>query len=268
MMAGAGAVAPFMFTVRLNEAFAIPPVTWTEMLVLLTVPVTLLAAGIGLSPQMNVNACLRISSRRQRHSALVVMRVPSIFLKGSGSFALAVSEPTAGIGPTVHPAPGSSTWPHGPEPVEPPPVLEPPAPVPLAPPRPVAPPPAAPVAEPPVPALPTAPPRPPVPVVPAALPPAPVPAPPEVPAAPGPEEPADARAGGARRAWAGGARRARLAGGTGLPRRPRVPGGARAAVGSGGPGRARLPRTATDQAADQENASHCRQLGERKRSNS
>ena len=120
MMAGAGAVAPFMFTVRLNEAFAIPPLTWTEMLVLLTVPVTLLAAGIGLSPQMNVNACLRISSRRQRHSALVVMRVPSIFVKGSGSFALAVSEPTDGIGPTGHPAPGSSTWPHGPAPPEPP----------------------------------------------------------------------------------------------------------------------------------------------------
>ncbi len=63
-------------------------------------------------------------------------------------------------------------------------------------------------------------------------------------------------------------RGARLAGGTGLPGRPRDPGGAGAAVGSGGPGRAGLSRTATDQAADQENASHCRQLGERKRANS
>src|SRR5262245_21298036 len=139
MMAGAGSVAPFMFTVRLNVAGAMPPFTVTEMLVLLTVPVTLFAAGIGLSPQMNANPCLRISSRRQRQSALVVIRVPSIYVKGSGSFALAGSELTAGIGPTVHPAPGSSTWPHGPELLDPPPPVVPPVPVvpPALPPRPL-----------------------------------------------------------------------------------------------------------------------------------
>src|SRR5687767_7337553 len=105
MMAGAGAVAPFMFTLTLNEAFPFVPVTCTVMLLLLTVPVTAPGSGTGLSPQMNAYAWRRISSRRQAHSLFEVMREPSIFLKGSGNLAFAVSELKLGMGPTVHPAP-------------------------------------------------------------------------------------------------------------------------------------------------------------------
>src|SRR6478609_4487205 len=72
---------------------------------------------------MKAKLCCRISSRRQAHSLLSVMRVPSIFVKGSGSFASALSEPTAGMGPTVHPTPGSSTLPHSPTTSLPPPPL-------------------------------------------------------------------------------------------------------------------------------------------------
>src|SRR5262245_63437677 len=124
MMAGAGAVAPFMFTVTLNEAIPMGPVTRTEIMVLLTVPETASAATTGLSPQMYSYPCRRISSRRQRQSAFVAMRVPSIFLKGSGSFGLAiVSELALGNMPTGHPALGFSDLPHepvGPEPPGPP----------------------------------------------------------------------------------------------------------------------------------------------------
>src|SRR5688572_28381313 len=174
MMAGAGAVAPFMFTVTLNEAIPIGPVARTEIMVLLTVPVTASAATTGLSPQMYSYPSRRISSRRQRQSAFVAMRVPSIFLKGSGSFGLAVvSELAAGSMPTGHPALGFSALPHMPEPVDPPepPVLEPATPEPPVPPPPV---PAPPVAPPPVPAPPvTAPPvlAPPVATPPVATPP-------------------------------------------------------------------------------------------------
>src|SRR5690348_6761415 len=47
-----------------------------------------------------------ISSRRQVHWDVEVMRVPSSFLKGSGSLALEVSEPGRD---TAQPAPSSST---------------------------------------------------------------------------------------------------------------------------------------------------------------
>lgn len=50
MMAGAGAVAPFMSTDKLNDALPFGPFTITEMLLLLTVPVTSAGFGIGFSP--------------------------------------------------------------------------------------------------------------------------------------------------------------------------------------------------------------------------
>ena len=43
-------VAPFMFTVTLNEAVLLPSVTFTEIEVVLTVPETDPLAGIGFSP--------------------------------------------------------------------------------------------------------------------------------------------------------------------------------------------------------------------------
>ena len=58
--------------------------TWTEILVLVTVPVT--ASGIGFAPRMYFSACLRISCRRQRQSAFDDTRVPSSFTNGSGNF--------------------------------------------------------------------------------------------------------------------------------------------------------------------------------------
>jgi len=48
MMAGAGCVAPFMFTVALMVAVFPPSLTVTEILLEDTVPVTV--EGIGLSP--------------------------------------------------------------------------------------------------------------------------------------------------------------------------------------------------------------------------
>jgi hypothetical protein len=50
MMAGAGAVAPFMFTVALNEVLWSPSLTLTVILLSLTVPVTASFGGTGLSP--------------------------------------------------------------------------------------------------------------------------------------------------------------------------------------------------------------------------
>src|SRR5690242_15863141 len=55
---------------------------------------------------MYFSASCRISSRRHRQSAVLVMRVPSSFLKGSGSKELEVKE--AGR-ETAQPAPSSST---------------------------------------------------------------------------------------------------------------------------------------------------------------
>ena len=43
-------VAPFMFTLAVNEVVLLPSVTFTEIEVVLTVPVTDPLAGIGFSP--------------------------------------------------------------------------------------------------------------------------------------------------------------------------------------------------------------------------
>src|SRR4051794_15882257 len=61
--------------------------TFTVMFVEETVPVTL-AGFAGFVPYTLRSASFLISSRRQRQSDFVVMRVPSIFRNGSGSFGL------------------------------------------------------------------------------------------------------------------------------------------------------------------------------------
>src|SRR5690606_26172394 len=65
---------------------------------------------------MNAYACCRISSRRQSHSLLSVMRVPSIFVNGSGSLEFGLSESTLGMAGTVQPVLGFSTSPQSPLP--------------------------------------------------------------------------------------------------------------------------------------------------------
>src|SRR5580704_566379 len=76
------------------------------MLEAVTVPVTV--GGGGLVPKAYISACLRISSRRQVHSALVVISVPSSFLNGSGSRAIDGSPVALGSAATVQLAPSSS----------------------------------------------------------------------------------------------------------------------------------------------------------------
>src|SRR5580698_3462991 len=76
------------------------------MLVLVTVPVTV--GGAGLVPKAYSSACFRISSRRQVHSALVVISVPSSFLNGSGSKAMDGRPLALGSAATVQLAPSSS----------------------------------------------------------------------------------------------------------------------------------------------------------------
>src|SRR5580698_6389735 len=76
------------------------------MLVLVTVPVTV--GGAGLVPKAYSSACFRISSRRQVHSALVVISVPSSFLNGSGSRAIDGRPVALGSAAIVQLAPSSS----------------------------------------------------------------------------------------------------------------------------------------------------------------
>src|SRR5689334_6984576 len=102
------------------------------MLVALTVPVVV--GGAGLVPKAYFSACFLISSRRQVHSALVVILVPSSFVNGSGSLAMVGNDPEAGRAATVQFDPVSSV-------VAPPEV----PPVPVLPPPPLPPPPAPPV---------------------------------------------------------------------------------------------------------------------------
>src|SRR5438046_3021057 len=99
---------PCMTTPALKVVLLPWLVTLTVMFVLETVPLTISGFG-GLVPQTYFSACRLISSRRQRHSDLAAKRVPSSFLNGSGSLALAVSEPESGRLATVQSAPSSST---------------------------------------------------------------------------------------------------------------------------------------------------------------
>ena len=64
------------------------------MLVSVTLPLTV--SGVGFAPKMYFSAWARISWRRQRHSTFDATRVPSSFLKGSGSFGIAVSALASG----------------------------------------------------------------------------------------------------------------------------------------------------------------------------
>jgi len=87
MMAGKGACPVEGKTMLALKSMDLPLAsTWTEILELVTLPVT--TSGIGFSPRMYFSACFRISCLRQRHSALVVMRSPFSFLKGSGNLAI------------------------------------------------------------------------------------------------------------------------------------------------------------------------------------
>src|SRR6185436_18577435 len=173
--------------------------TWTEIFVLVTVPVT--TSGVGFAPRMYFSACLRISCRRQCQSARVATRVPSSFTNGSGSFVILGSAAASGSVPTTQSALSFSRagWP--PAPVVPP-AAAPPAPIvpapPAAPPRPAVPiAPAVPAA--PVPPVARVPPVPPVPAVPPPAPAVPVapavplvaPAPPPVPAIAPPVPPSE-----------------------------------------------------------------------------
>src|SRR5690242_5458290 len=80
-------------------------VTFTVMVVLVTVPVTLAGLG-GLAPYTNVSASRLISSRLQRQSDTDAMRLPSSRRNGSGSRVSAVVEPGT---VTAQSAPSSST---------------------------------------------------------------------------------------------------------------------------------------------------------------
>src|SRR6185437_276733 len=107
MMAGyGGQPAEGKLTLAVNEALFPLAVTFTVMLVLVTVPVTV--GGGGLVPRAYISACLRISSRRQVQSALAVISVPSSFLNGSGSRAIDGSPVAPGSAVTVQLAPSSS----------------------------------------------------------------------------------------------------------------------------------------------------------------
>src|SRR4029078_6534656 len=83
-------------------------VTFTVMLVLDTVPVTLCGRG-GFSPYTNFSDSLLISSRRQRQSDLLVIPGLSSLRNGSGSLALVGKELTSGRVGTAQSAPSSST---------------------------------------------------------------------------------------------------------------------------------------------------------------
>src|SRR4051794_40319945 len=106
--AGNGPVPPGRLTE--GEKVALLPWldTFTVMLVLVTVPVTLCGRA-GFSPYTNFSDSFLISSRRQIQSPVAVMRAPSSFLNGSGSLALAGSEPASGRPGSEQLAPSSST---------------------------------------------------------------------------------------------------------------------------------------------------------------
>src|SRR3954468_16643544 len=70
------------------------------MLVFVMVPVTLCGCA-GFSPYAYFSACFRISACRQCQSALLEIRVPSSFLNGSGSLAIAGSAAESGSAATV-----------------------------------------------------------------------------------------------------------------------------------------------------------------------
>ncbi|MFY1698207.1 hypothetical protein [Solwaraspora sp. WMMA2101] len=106
MTAGWGPEPPLVGSWTLAEKLALRPWwdTLTVMLLLDTLPVTV--AGLaGLSPYTVRSASSRVSARRQRQSALVVMRVPLALRKGSGSRA----EEPGPVPGTGQSAPSSST---------------------------------------------------------------------------------------------------------------------------------------------------------------
>src|SRR5689334_20601484 len=109
MTAGKGPEPPLVGSWTLAEKLELRPfwLTLTVMLELETVPVTL-DGFAGLSPYTKRSASRLISSRRQRQSALVVIRVPSSFLNGSGIRVLVDKDPSLGR-VTGQSAPSSST---------------------------------------------------------------------------------------------------------------------------------------------------------------